>query len=796
MLGFSIDEPDAPPYVRTSASLLRLIAALAVLGSAWLVVRGGSDVDFSTALAAFLAASPQWLVTSVVGLCQFGFVVPVVLAFVTLLLRRRWTRIGRLLLTAAAAWALLVVVARLLPAGVLPLVHPGSGDVTRRLMTSASGYGIGGAFPGTFDLTVIAAAMAIDRPHWRSQWRWTSAVVVLAGVIAHFGVNLAGPGAVVLALAIAVLAAQIVQLVFGSPNLTAGAAAVGRTLAQLGYEVQAVSAERSFGSSAGFRVDLADGSRLFAKVLSRESWTALLPRRAYRAARFRALDPARPFRSLRAEVEHEALCALQAHAAGIPTPRVAAVTEVPPVSMLLAFEGHGFRTLRELRPVEVPPGAVTAVWSIVDGLQRSHILHRRLDADAFLVDEAGNLAVAEFGAATLAVTGPELATDVAEVLAATGAILGVDEAVTAAIDVAGPDAVAATLPLLQPLALTPATRELVSGTDVLERLGECVRDRTGAIPGSPAELERVKPRTVIGVAVAALAMWALIPQIVGASSLWGELRHADWRWGAVALVISAATYVGAGIALDGSVPQRIAFGPNLALQGATSFVGLATPVGPFALSVRFLQRRGIDTTTAVTGLGVNAIGGAVVHLALIAIFVALSGTSGLADFALPGADVAAPVAIAVAGASIVAVAAPWTRRQLQARVWPLARRSVIAVGEVARRPDKLASLFAGSFIVTMGYVLTLLVAAHAFDQGPSFTSVALVYLVGTAVASAAPTPGNLGALEAAFIAGLTSAGMTSAAAVGAVIVYRLATFWIPVLPGWLAFVYLQRTDNV
>jgi len=38
--------------------------------------------------------------------------------------------------------------------------------------------------------------------------------------------------------------------------------------------------------------------------------------------------------------------------------------------------------------------------------------------------------------------------------------------------------------------------------------------------------------------------------------------------------------------------------------------------------------------------------------------------------------------------------------------------------------------------------------------------------------------------------------MTSASAVGAVIVYRLATFWLPVLPGWLAFVYLQRTDNV
>jgi undecaprenyl-diphosphatase len=51
-------------------------------------------------------------------------------------------------------------------------------------------------------------------------------------------------------------------------------------------------------------------------------------------------------------------------------------------------------------------------------------------------------------------------------------------------------------------------------------------------------------------------------------------------------------------------------------------------------------------------------------------------------------------------------------------------------------------------------------------------------------------------VEATLIAGLTSAGMASTTAVGAVILYRLASFWIPLLPGWGAFVALQRSGDL
>jgi glycosyltransferase 2 family protein len=71
-----------------------------------------------------------------------------------------------------------------------------------------------------------------------------------------------------------------------------------------------------------------------------------------------------------------------------------------------------------------------------------------------------------------------------------------------------------------------------------------------------------------------------------------------------------------------------------------------------------------------------------------------------------------------------------------------------------------------------------------------------VYLAGTAVAAASPTPGNIGAVEITLSAGLTTVGVPSAAAVAAVLVYRLLTFWFPLVPGFFAFRYLQAQRRI
>jgi glycosyltransferase 2 family protein len=49
-------------------------------------------------------------------------------------------------------------------------------------------------------------------------------------------------------------------------------------------------------------------------------------------------------------------------------------------------------------------------------------------------------------------------------------------------------------------------------------------------------------------------------------------------------------------------------------------------------------------------------------------------------------------------------------------------------------------------------------------------------------------------VEAALIAGLTAVGVDKEVAVPAVFLFRIGTFWLPVLPGWLALRHLTRHD--
>ncbi len=432
----------------------------------------------------------------------------------------------------------------------------------------------------------------------------------------------------------------------------------------------------------------------------------------------------------------------------------------------------------------------------MDALQRSHTVHRRLNDDALWVNDEGGVVLVGFESASLGVVGSALSTDVAEVLAATAAPLGVQRAVESAVAGVGPAAVAAALPRLQPLALTQRTRAAVKAAGCLDDLRDEIQRVTGADDVPIAELQRIKTGTVVTIAVVALALWSLIPQFLGVGSLWGELQRANLWWVAAALTLSALTYVGAAMALDGSLSERLPLGPNIGVQVATSFVGVAAPGGGLALTARFLQKRGIDTATAVGAVGVDTIAGVIVHFTLTGLFIALAGSSGLRTFDLPSWGTIGLIAAGVALVAAVGVAVPWSRVLLTTRVLPATKRSLANVSEIARQPGKMIELFGGCLIITMGYILALAVAVSAFGAGPAFTSVALVYLVGSMVSSVAPTPGGIGAVEATLIAGLTSAGMTSTTAIAAVILFRLATFWIPLLPGWGALVVMQRSGDL
>ena len=790
-------EPNEPAYVRSPVTALRFGVSVVVTALLFLAARNAQPARFAASFDDFLASAPHWLVSGGVGACQLGFLVPAFLGLFAQLTLRRFRRVGHMLFAATVCVVGLVVVSRLVGAGALPLARsPSSGDLSGVLGASGiSGYGIGALFPTTIELGAIAAAMHIDRSHWSERWRRIGLVILVLGLVARLGVSFAHPAAILLTVATAATASLLVQLILGVPNTRPRGAKVGETLERFGYQPSSVERIIGYHAFAAFRVGLYDGRQLFVRIVSRESWEALFPVRIYRAARFRDVGQDRPLRSLRTVVQYEALCALKAHSDGVPTPQLATIAEFGPDAMMLAFDATPIERFSRIDPSRRTPQLVADVWTIVATLQRNHMVHGRLNADSLLVDHDDNVLLVDFTSASLGVVGPLLSTDIAELLAATAARIGPERAVQAAVEGVGAATVAEALPRLQPLALTPATRSAIKAAGCLDELRDEVRRATGA-DAPIAALERIKARTVVAVTMLAVALWTLIPQIVGVGSVWGELGHANWWWATAALVLSAVTYLGAAVALDGSLPDQLPLAPNVGLQIATSFVGVAAPGGVIALTARFLQKRGIGAAAIAAAVGVDLTAGLIVHVTLTVLFFALAGTSGLRTFHLPSLPTIGAIAAGVVIISAVSATIPWTRSLLTTRILPVARRSLAGVGDVARRSNKMIELFGGSLAITLGYLFALESSVAAFGGGPAFTSVAVVYMVGAGVSAIAPTPGGLGAVEATLIAGLTSAGMAGTTAVASVILFRLATFWIPLIPGWAAFTLLQRSGDL
>jgi undecaprenyl-diphosphatase len=154
------------------------------------------------------------------------------------------------------------------------------------------------------------------------------------------------------------------------------------------------------------------------------------------------------------------------------------------------------------------------------------------------------------------------------------------------------------------------------------------------------------------------------------------------------------------------------------------------------------------------------------------------------------------VVIVILVAAGILAATRWGRRILHLHVLRFLKQSWVSMASLSRSPARILALVGGSFGVTIAYTVALACAVAAFDGGVSFAQVGAVYLGSSLIAAAAPTPGGLGAMEAALVAGFTGIGMDPAIAVAAVLSYRLATYWLPILPGWLSFRLLDRRNYI
>ncbi|MGW7413270.1 lysylphosphatidylglycerol synthase domain-containing protein [Streptomyces sp. NPDC054863] len=727
------------------------------------------------------------------------------------------------------------------------LAHDGSGELT----DPVHGY-----------LAPVIAYMTAVGMARRPRWRVALWAVLLLNAFAVLVGGQTTPLSIVVTVLIGWTVAYGTLYAVGSPNVRPTGQTLLAGLRHVGFRpVTAMRAEEALDladpSDRGRRyiVTLEDGPPLDITVVDREQQAHGFFYRVWRRVTLRGITQRRSIQSLRQALEQEALLAYAAIAAGANAPKLIATSELGPDAVMLVYEHLGGRTLDSLPDEAITDELLRGAWRQVKALQSRRIAHRRLAGDAILVDRSGTVILTDLRGGEIAAGDVVLRMDVAQLLTTLGLRAGAERAVAAAVDVLGPDTVADSLPLLQPIALSRSTRATLRrlGRERSQRQREAVLEASQAskearardkgaeaaaggrkavraekkaekeaideavegareedllsqirhqvllirpqAPVEPVRLERIKPRTLVSLLAGAFAAYFLISALLE-NPITDAFAQMKWGWVALAAMFSALSYVAAAMSLLGFVPEKVSFWQTVKAQVASSFVKLVAPaaIGGVALNTRFLQRSGVRPGLAVASVGASQLFGLGSHIALLMIFGYVTGTEQT-SWENPSRTVIAGLLTAAVLAMIV-TAVPFLRKFVVTRVRSLFAGVVPRMLDVLQRPKKLITGIGGMVLLTVVFVMCLDASIRAFGESEadhlSYATVAVVFLTANAVGSAVPTPGGVGAVEGALIGALTLAGLPPSIATPAVMLYRLLTFWLPVLPGWLFFNSLTR----
>ncbi|MCL3861614.1 flippase-like domain-containing protein [Actinotalea sp. K2] len=554
-----------------------------------------------------------------------------------------------------------------------------------------------------------------------------------------------------------------------------------------------------YGDNRVYAMTTTDGDRLDVVVLDGDRQVVGMLTRFWRSLRLRGID-GRAVVSLRQATERAALLSYAAWSAGVVTPRLLGLAESEDSMLLIQQHAEGAVPLRDVPTDALTDEVLDAVWEQLGLAHSAGLAHRALTCDSVLVrttDQDGPTAWLT-GWESGDVASSELARrmDLSQLIAVLALRVGAERAVASASRVL-PDADLVRIgPLLQTIALPRTTREEARrNPGVLAEVREALLALLPEADPEPERLVRFGVRTVLTIVLTVAAV-VVVFTTFNYDQIAAAFSQAQPWWAAVAFALGLVTFVGSAISLVAFAPIRLPLWRTTLVQVAGAFVALVAPagVGPAALNLRMLNRRGVHNALAVASVGLVQVSQLITTLALLLVLSLISGTG--APLTLPSRTVivvAAVVAVALGAAMLV----PPVRSWVVARTVPVWRQTWPRLIRMLSQPGRLALAVAGNLLMTLSYLGAFYACLAAFGRELSLIDLALIYLLGNAAGALVPTPGGLGAIELALSGALVSAGGVPAPiALSVVVLFRALTYWARIPFGWLAMRSLQRRGEL
>jgi len=340
-----------------------------------------------------------------------------------------------------------------------------------------------------------------------------------------------------------------------------------------------------------------------------------------------------------------------------------------------------------------------------------------------------------------------------------------------------------------------------------------------SLHGGPEELPRIhltrQRAFALSLFVASTIgfLYFVLPKLTGLGQTWDRINHGAPGWLVVAVCFEALSF-GGYVALfrtvfvrDGHarIDWRSSYEITMAGLAATRLFASAG-AGGVALTAWALRRSGMPRRAVAARMVAFMTLLYGVYMAALVLF-----GIGLRTGALPGGgSFAITIVPAIFGGSVILLALLLTRlpRQVERRIEAVSRHTVHGVslrGRLLGLPGLVADGVRGALeiaasrdplalgaIAWWGFdIATLWASFHAFGTPPPFTVLVMAYFVGM-FGNLLPLPGGIGGVDGGMIGALIAFGVNDPLAVVAVLVYRGFAFWLPTIPGAIAYFQLRR----
>ncbi|BBX74939.1 flippase-like domain-containing protein [Mycobacterium shinjukuense] len=645
-------------------------------------------------------------------------------------------------------------------------------------------------------IAMLAAVLTVSGPWLPARWRRWWWALLLAFVPIHLVVSAIVPARSLVGLAVGWFVGAFVVLVVGTPALEVPLDGAVRAMAKRGFVVSRLTVVRPGGPGplvlSASSTDA--GARAAVELYGPHQSSGGALRQLWWKVRLRGPETAPLQPSMRRAVEHRALMAIAIGDVGVANTSTISVAALDRGWTMYAHQPVRGTPLDECAP-QTP---VAWVWRSLRILYDHQISHGDLRGHEITVDD-GTVLFGGFGAAEYGATDAQLQSDVAQLLVTTSALYDAASAVAAAINAFGKDTILTASRRLTKSAVPKRIRDSVPNakTVIASARAEVMR-QTGADQIKPETITRFSRSQLIQLVLIGALVYVAYPFISTVPTFFSELRTANWWWALLGLTVSALTYLGAAGALWASADGLVSFWKLSIMQVANTFAATTTPagVGGLALSTRFLQKGGLSALRATAAVALQQSVQVIVHIVLLIVFSAVAGVSTDLSHFVPNATVLYLIAGLALGVVGTFLFVPKLRRLLATAVRPRLKEVTRDLVELAGEPKRLALIVLGSAGTTLGAALALWASIEAFGGHTTFVTVTVVTMVGGTLASAAPTPGGVGAVEAALIGGLAAFGVPAAVGVPSVLLYRVLTCWIPVFAGWPVMRWLTNSEMI